>query len=146
MQPESREEIPQILECKPFLCDAKWRCHCRRPRLWWISWTLHESAKVKIIDHGSYFEVQALVTKIPMQCWVRKGCTWPMDNNKLLDTFTRVIRRQRPPNDPAGLEYSSPIAQERLEHDDFARQVYMYESTAMVLDKSSSERFLLNAN
>ena len=86
---------------------------------------------MKITDKGDYFEMKVEVKRYGHAVWIDGPYHWPESNSRFIPTFTRVIRRLRPPFKPAGLELASSIAIENWEKDNFCRQVYFYEDWVM---------------
>ena len=56
MDQTNRREFSRALGCKPLLIDAKWFSWCRRPRLWWCSWTPSTQAGENLLEHEDYME------------------------------------------------------------------------------------------
>ena len=89
---------------EPFLVDAKWFTHMRRPRL---------------------FEVQAAGELGHPQCWIDAGFAW-IAAKKNMFTFTTCRARSGPLQDPVGLSAATEGAKQRWAKHKWIGQVYMY--------------------
>jgi hypothetical protein len=77
----------------------------------------------------------------PSSHWLDKGCVFEGEAALArLPTFTRAVRKTRPPRSPAGLDRLKPHEKLRWELDHFVQPAYQYQDCHCVRDASSSLR------
>lgn len=130
MTADNRNEFSKALGCQPVLIDASWFSWCRRPRLFWPSWTIKPSEGENLIDRGDFLEWQFPVVRAEAQHWVDPGCVW--HGHQPLPTLTRSLPRKKPPKNPASIATASQQAVDRWTSDSFRFQVYHYEEHHLV--------------
>ena len=97
-----------------------------RPRLYWPDFSLRHSDGFSV-QEAEFFDLVVLEAEpIERACWVANGWTWPAPEGTVLPTFTRAIRRARPPFQPAGLAHTGNEARLRWEADGFRFPPHTY--------------------
>lgn len=134
MTPANRQEFSRVLQCKPYLVDARFFSWCRRPRLFWVTWNIAPQFNEELIDHGDYWEWTFPVVRGPAESWVDPGSSFA--GKGLLPTLTRALPRATPPRNPAGLATASAEAVARWRQDRHRFQVYHYETCHLVTGPS----------
>ena len=138
--------MSSALEMKAQFIDAGFLSWARRPRLYWISCpligledvTAQQKADYDIVTYLGYCEEISHVLK--------QGCRWKggeRDQTLRFPTFTRAIKRRRPPAQPAGLHQTSQGGVQRWEKDEYRYPPYTYESKYMVTTPKGELRPLL---
>eukprot|EP00435_Cladocopium_sp_Y103_P046554 s680_g13.t1 len=73
----------------------------------------------------------------PDELWIPEGFSWDGSGTNLrLPTFTRPIKRRRPPPDPAELAYCSEAAKTRWQGDCYRYPPYTYEDRFLLKDSN----------
>lgn len=133
----------QALGVRPVLLDAKYFCHCRRPRFYWPSWTVVAQGEEKLKKLELWDEWIFPEMRTPSSVWLDEGSSWDPADAQELPTFTRPQRRNRPPYKPAGIATASQGAIDRWVADKYFVQVYNYEQPNMIKDKDGTLRLPL---
>lgn len=89
-------------------------------------------AYVVCIDHGAYLEVRFNIQKPRPDFWCLQGRWFQETPESTIPTLTRPQPRSKPLRNPAGLDVASEEAKARWTKDNFAQQVYFYETKNMV--------------
>lgn len=138
MDEADRDEVTDRLGWVPHLLESGDISRVRRPRLYWLTHPLPEA---------EWFEIEAsdLVVKVKMKgeiepnaLWVPEGLRFLGDEKIRLPTFTRPIKRSRPPIDPAGLKGTNKEARERWVKDQFRFPPYTYDRKFMLVDSKEN--------
>eukprot|EP00438_Fugacium_kawagutii_P036537 Skav228171 [mRNA] locus=scaffold1728:18157:20618:+ [translate_table: standard] len=130
MTSDNRREFSRVLQCKPYLVDARFFSWCRRPRLFWISWHIEAQPGEQILDQGDFWEWTFRDLRPPVSAWVDPGCVF--EGTDWLPTLTRALPRAQPPRAPAGLASASIAAVNRWRQDQHRFQVYQYETYNLI--------------
>lgn len=93
------------------LFDSAQVGRCRRPRLYWVRGVrfvkgvdLRERSNVAPRGHGYHLtEIYLDTERPPLEWFLQPGAKKGEEEDDLFPTFTRPICRQKPPDDPAGL-------------------------------------------
>ena len=99
-------EMSLALGMRPLLVDSQHLSRARRPRMFWLSVDLMDHEEVEIYQRELYDEVIFGAATEPMQAILDEGWEWEpgrRDTGKRFPIFTRAIKRQKPPKEPAGL-------------------------------------------
>ena len=131
---QERESFSQSLGCEPLLVDAKWFTWCRRPRLFWCSWTPVAQTGESIDAHAGFSTWKFPLCRQECECWVEHESTWK--GSGWLPELSQPKALPRAPMNPIGIAEASPSAIQRWEADSFRVPVLSYEESAMVIDKS----------
>eukprot|EP00438_Fugacium_kawagutii_P010394 Skav220394 [mRNA] locus=scaffold639:248658:258388:- [translate_table: standard] len=134
MDEADRDEVTDRLGWKPHLLESGDISRVRRPRLYWMNQTLPMAEWFEIEYHDLVNEVKMKGEIEPDAFWVPEGLKFHGDPKVKLPTFTRPIKRSRPPVDPAGLKGSTKDARERWLKDQFRYPPYTYEKKLMLAD------------
>ena len=129
-------EMSFELDMRPILVDAQYLSRVRRPRLFWISVELAEAEDVEVIEREDFDEVIYRADAEPTELFLEKDHDWPggmRDENLRFPTFTRAIKRSKPPPDPAGLAGLEEVAKVRWQEDSFRYPPYTYRDDFMIL-------------
>ena len=121
MTDENVQEFSRVLEVRAVMIDAKYVCHCRRPRFFWPSWEVQAQDEEKLVAKADWDEwvfpiMRPMASEWPEEAWTPEAHTW-------LPTFTRPQRRKKPPVKPAGVDKASNNTMRRWEHDSYFVQV-----------------------
>ena len=66
-----------FLDVELFLVDTRWFSHMRRPRLFWCSWDVQESADVDVsAKNGGYCEIRPKLSLPYREHWEDDGFTF----------------------------------------------------------------------
>eukprot|EP00435_Cladocopium_sp_Y103_P030320 s1304_g7.t1 len=130
----------------PLLVDAQHLSRARRPRLFWLSVPLVSQEEVEV-HQGELFDVVIYGAACePMHVVLEEGWEWvPGQNDSGLrfPTFTRAIKRRKPPRAPAGLEHTPEEARQRWRDHSFRYPPYTYKSEYMITKDGQEPRPLL---
>ena len=142
------KEMSFELDIRPVMVDAQYLSRARRPRLFWISVALSKEEDVEVIEREHFDQVIYRADPEPMELFLEKDHDWAAglrDPNLKFPTFTRAIRRMRPPPDPVGLEGLGDVARIRWEEDSFRYPPYTYKDDYMILTPACELRPLVAA-
>ena len=129
------EDMSFTLKMRPVLAESSEISLVRRPRLYWISPSLEETEEVQVIPGGLFDRVKMQNFCEPVEVVLNPGCTWPgheADPNLRMPTFTRSIKRTKPPPSPAGLDTTDGPARERWAEHKFRYPPYTYREEFMI--------------
>eukprot|EP00435_Cladocopium_sp_Y103_P046713 s2187_g13.t1 len=137
MDESDRDDISLELGWTPNLCESGDISRVRRPRFYWLSQDV-PSLPWLIVDQGDVANKITLVGEVePDELWIPEGFSWDGSGTNLrLPTFTRPIKRRRPPPDPAGLAYCSEAAKTRWQGDCYRYPPYTYEDRFLLKDSN----------
>eukprot|EP00435_Cladocopium_sp_Y103_P040942 s793_g11.t1 len=139
MDEKDRDEITLRLCWTPHLCESGDISRVRRPRFYWLSDELPEAPWFKIFRGDVATKVTMVGELEPDGLWLLPDFSWSGSNTNIrFPTFTRPIKRRRPPPSPAGLEQSSADARRRWEGDQFRFPPYTYEERYLIQDKDGN--------
>ena len=130
MTKSNRDAFSDTLGVEPVLLDSIRFSQVRRPRLYWVDWTVEARGEEELKQHDGYREWCFPQFDFDKSWWLDKFCKH--DEASLLPTLTRALPRRTPPKRPAGLEGASAEAQERWIADSYRFQVYQYETRNLV--------------
>ena len=125
--PESRRAFSKLLNLLPFTTCPSSFTDTRRPRYYWLSWTLWSNSTALIYEEDERSILKLVGNQPSWACQFEKGarrlegCTTPFA------TFVQAIKRKRPPIRPAGLEGCSEAALTRWAADEYRYPPYQYE-------------------
>ena len=129
-------EMSFELDMRPILVDAQYLSRVRRPRLFWLSVKLEEASEVEVIEREDFDEVIYRAEGEPTELFLEKDHDWAggiRDEKLKFPTFTRAIKRVKPPPDPAGLVGLEEVAKLRWKEDNFRYPPYTYKDDFMIL-------------
>eukprot|EP00438_Fugacium_kawagutii_P005526 Skav227070 [mRNA] locus=scaffold72:1057412:1062770:- [translate_table: standard] len=138
MDESDRDEVTDRLGWKPHLLESGDISRVRRPRLYWMNQTLPQAEWFEIDEFDLVTQVKMKGEIEPDALWVPEGLKFQGDEKLRLPTFTRPIKRPRPPVDPAGLKGSTKEARERWLKDEFRYPPYVYEKKFMLVDSQGN--------
>ena len=137
------EEITEGLGWDPLLVDSAHLSRARRPRLFWVSEKPTGHPEVVLKQRGSLTELVMSAPTEPPDSFLEKGWRWVagQENEELrFPTFTRAIRRRRPPPRPAGLAGCDEESKARWVEDEYRFPPYTYKSEYMVSNEAGAVR------
>ena len=135
MDESDRDDVSLRLDWKPNLCQSGDISWVRRPRFYWISEELPDVPWLEVDRHEVANQVRMLGDPEPEALWLPENTKWEgQTQDSRFPTFTRPIRRKRPPPSPAGLKQSSQAARQRWEQDEFRYPPYVYEAKYLLTD------------
>ena len=141
MDAKDRSIMSEALGVTPYMVDASGITACRRPRLYWLSWTLQEGQGVTIQPTtGEGWEAYQVVEL--KHDWNSKDffyAGWDLVQD-VLPTFTTARPRPKPGNRPAGLWQCSPEERSRWEADLHRYPPYVYRDIHMLWDQHGNCR------
>ena len=140
LTPEERDNFSHTLGMKPFLIDARWFTWCRRPRLFWCSWSPVAQSSESMTVHEGYTSWDFPMCRDNRESWVEPGCVWKGDDDGWLPDLTQPKSRVKAPNIPLGIAEASTGAVQRWQADSFRVPVLNYEESAMVVDATGALR------
>ena len=129
------DEMSGTLKMKPVLAESGEVSLVRRPRLYWVSPSLEETEDMEIIEGDRFDRLKFEAFAEPLDVILGPGCEWPghqADTALRMPTFTRAIRRKKPPPCPAGLDTTDAAARERWTDHEFRYPPYVYREEFMV--------------
>ena len=128
MDGKDREIMSQEIGTTPLAIDSSGVTLCRRPRLYWISWTLeaHMGGKVEEVRGLGWERVDHVSLTTPHTSEELLEAGWRLEEAKPLPTFTTSRPRSHPGRRPAGLEHCAPHERQRWEDDNFRFPPYQY--------------------
>ncbi len=133
------------LNMRPSLVDSESLSRAKRPRLFWLSTPLLEVEGVTKLQKN-FFDVVSYEGPLEdMGDILEEGWTWKKgEADPLLrfPTFTRSIKRKKPPKSPAGIGYTTDKALERWKLHEFRFPPYTYERKYLVEGPSERIRIL----
>lgn len=135
MDEEDRNDISYRLGWMPNFAESGDISTARRPRLYWLNRDVPQMPWMTV-------EREDVITRLtlsgpvePDELWLPEGYTWNNpDRRRRFPTFTRPIRRRRPPPSPAGLKGCPKVAQERWERDNYRFPPYVYRDENLLQD------------
>lgn len=136
-------EMSLALGMRPLLVDSQHLSRARRPRIFWLSADLMEHEEVEIHQWELYDEVIFGAATEPMQAILDEGWEWEpggRDTGKRFPTFTRAIKRQKHPKDPAGLASTDEEARQRWRKHHFRYPPYTYGADYMITRNGGDAR------
>ena len=129
-------EMSFELGIEPVLVDAQYLSRARRPRLFWLSVALQEEEDVEFIQLENFKQVIYRAKPEPVELFLEAGHDWAggmRDEGLKFPTFTRAIKRKKPPPQPAGLKGLGDAARLRWEEHQFRYPPYTYHDDYMIL-------------
>ena len=130
------KEMSFELRIEPVMVDSQYLSRARRPRLFWVSVEPSTVDEVEEIQREHFKQLIYRAEPEPMEAFLEKDHDWAggaRDPNLKFPTFTRSIKRSKPPPSPVGLEKAEPAARVRWEEDCFRYPPYTYHDDYMVL-------------
>ncbi|CAE8601716.1 unnamed protein product, partial [Polarella glacialis] len=137
--------VQSKIGAEPFWWDSSQLMRCRRPRLLWLKGlelvkgadlTVEAVSSTVETDSGTEVERQKrvrVVSQLPPLSWfLEPGARKLVDDGKPFASFMRPIKRQTPPEAPAGLSEASEGALRRWRGDNFRLPPYQFEETNLV--------------
>ena len=138
------DTVSRDFNIDPVEVDAGNIAWANRPRLFWADWEFLEEANVTwSTTKGGARRKATLQPEALPPCshWLDKGCVFEGETALArLPTFTRAVRKTRPPRRPAGLDRLRPHEKLLWELDHFAQPAYQYQDCHCVRDASGSLR------
>ena len=135
MDESDRDDVSRRLGWKPNLCQSGDISWVRRPRFYWISEELPEVPWLEVERHDAGNNVRMLGDPEPEALWLPESTRWEgQTKESRFPTFTRPIKRRKPPPSPAGLKQTSQAALRRWEQDQFRYPPYVYEAKYLLTD------------
>ena len=134
-----RNDISYRLGWMPHLIEAGDTSWVRRPRFYWLNRDLPEVAWFEVTKSDVVTRVKISGEQEPEELWLPQDWSWEHDQKSRLPTFTRPIKRRRPPPSPAGLKGCSREAQDRWSRDAFRFPPYTYKEASGNLQKVPAE-------
>ena len=95
----------------PWEIDAEYLTWCRRPRLYWITWPVHEESGVEFQGRCVHLSAQTELEEFITPGWKK------VDTNRSFPTFTTSRPRQTPGHRPAGLHQCDEATLDRWRAD-----------------------------
>eukprot|EP00438_Fugacium_kawagutii_P030713 Skav213067 [mRNA] locus=scaffold364:748159:750546:- [translate_table: standard] len=136
MDDQDRDEITERLGWRPHLAQSGDISRVRRPRFYWTSEPVPAMPWLELTTFGLMTKITMKGDIEPNALWLPPGMTFLDDPKLRLPTFTRPIKRTRPPIDPAGLKDASVAAKHRWRDDQFRFPPYVYEEKYLLLDEN----------
>ena len=128
MDREAADEISYSIGTTPYFLDCADAVPIHRPRLCWTSedWQgLMEDVVLTSQQHWIHVAARAPWPEVSQ--WITPGWTWQgAEDGTILPTAMRVVAKESPPPNPAGLERTPWDAQLRWEADEFRLPPYQY--------------------
>lgn len=134
MDDGDRNDISFRLGWHPHLVEAADTSWVRRPRFYWLNRDVPETAWFELNKADVVVKVKIAGELEPEELWLPEGWSWEHDQKSRLPTFTRPIKRKKPPPSPAGLKGCSREAQDRWSKDDYRFPPYTYKEGNMLKD------------
>ena len=134
MDESDRNDISYRLGWMPHLIEAGDTSWVRRPRFYWLNRDVPELAWLEVIKTDVVTKVKIAGELEPENLWLPRDWSWDHDQKSRLPTFTRPIKRKKPPPSPAGLKGCSREAQDRWARDDYRFPPYTYKEVNMLKD------------
>lgn len=145
--------VQSKIGAEPFWWDSSQLMRCRRPRLLWLKGlelvkgadlTVEAVSSTVETDSGTEVERKKrvrVVSQLPPLSWfLEPGARKLVDDGKPFASFMRPIKRQTPPEAPAGLSEASEGALRRWRGDNFRLPPYQFEETNLVKDANGVRR------
>ena len=140
---EDVEQVSKELGTPPILVDGADVCHCRRARLWWLSWTLLDTGEATQDPKGPHLRGRLAGDAGPPQRWLDPGARWEhlsSDPEARLPCFMRWTPRKTPPLLPRGITDCEPEDLKRWEAARHACALYQFRERHCIRDKDGSLR------
>ena len=138
------DAMSEELGWDPLLVDPVHHSRARRPRLFWVSEKPTGHPEVILKQRGRVTELVMKAELEPLEAFLEKGWRWKSGeeegNDLHFPTFTRAIRRRRPPPRPAGLEGCDEETRERWQADEFRYPPYTYKKEYMISNERNEMR------
>ncbi len=142
MDEADRNDISYRLGWLPHLIEAGDTSWVRRPRLYWLNRDLPRTGWFEVWKEDVVAKVRIAGELEPEELWIPPGWYWDShDQKSRLPTFTRPIKRRKPPPSPAGLKGCGREAQERWTNDEFRFPPYTYKVENMLCDHECFTKF-----
>lgn len=138
-------EMSSELEMRPILVDSEDHSRAKRPRLYWLSTPLMEVEGVAKMTKGQYDVLSYEGEMEDMNDVLVKDWTWrhgEADPKLRFPTFTRSIKRKRPPKRPAGISHTNEKALERWKLHEYRFPPYTYDRKYLVEGPNGRMRIL----
>ena len=120
MDTEDKQHMSDSFGGEPWEIDADHITWCRRPRLYWVTWSLAGGEGVTI--HGNKVQLEA---DVDLEQFVTAG--WEkVDGSRAFPTFTTSRPRDQPGHRPAGLLQCDTETINRWQQDCFRYPPYQY--------------------
>eukprot|EP00438_Fugacium_kawagutii_P000699 Skav220040 [mRNA] locus=scaffold2981:259455:271618:+ [translate_table: standard] len=141
MDTADRTTMTAELEVLPWKVDSCGISLCRRPRLYWLSWELHEEEGAQLSfpmgDDYSCFGEAILEAPVDASSFLEKG--WHLAGEHL-PTFTTARPSAKPGRKPAGLHQLEPHEEARWRADNHRFPPYQYQQTCGVVNAKGEWR------
>ena len=135
MDESDRNDISYRLGWMPYLAESGDISTVRRPRFYWLNRDVPEMPWMTVEKNEVACRLSLSGPTEPDELWLPEGYNWTNpDRRRRLPTFTRPIRRWRPPPEPAGLKGCPKAAQERWKRDDYRFPPYVYRDEHLLQD------------
>ena len=112
------------------ICPSKHN-YVRRPRLFWLTWSLPGVPVERDEEHGRWISVPMRGKRMPLKRWLRRGCKAVADG-PTFPTFVRCTERKKPPFMPAGLSTLRRHELARYKRFKFCYPPYQFQDKHMV--------------
>ena len=139
-----RAEMSQDIELLPWAIDSVGVSLARRPRLYWITWELHQGEGVMIHSPSSdsfeaYGTVDLLGNVVP-ENYLEKG--WVKTSQEPFPTFTTARPRSEPGPRPAGQRSCNQQELQDWKNDKHRYPPYQYREVFRVVNSSKQTRLV----
>ena len=135
MDESDRNDISYRLGWMPYLAESGDISAVRRPRFYWLNRDVPDMPWMTVEKNGVACKLFLSGPTEPDELWLPEGYSWSNpDRRRRLPTFTRPIRRWKPPPQPAGLKGCPKVAQERWKQDDYRFPPYVYRDEHLLQD------------
>ena len=133
MRKRDRRIFAEMLGVVPILVRANRVTHCRRPRLYWISWATEVDWAYPMVSRGDHLELLLPDEPGPRRRWLSSTAAWKSaEADARLPSFLRSRPSKRRPFKPTGIDTCNPRTVHRWEKDDFRFSPYLYKEQNMI--------------
>ena len=141
MDREAANEISHTIGTTPYFLDCADAVPIHRPRLCWTSEDWHGVMDgVKLQPQQYWIQVTAEAPWPDVSQWITPGWTWEgSDDGTILPTAMRVVAKDSPPPNPAGLERTPWDAQQRWAADQFRLPPYQYKDQFIFWNEATAK-------
>ena len=144
MDVEVRDELSELLECKPIRVDPSRQIPMARPRLCWTDVEVFEVDGMQLLDKGQYLEMILEGDWPAPESWLNPGSS-QVDPSVVYPTCMKCVPKPCPPYKPAGLERTDAEARQRWAEDQFRYPPYQHKEQYLVFDEGLGRCRLLDA-
>ena len=140
MDAADQQVMSENFGAEPWQCDAGTMSWCSRPRLYWLSWELHEQEGATFTaGSGSAPRSVCLVASQDLEEVCSEG--WiKTDPSRSFPTFTTSRPREKPGHKPAGVATCSAEDLDRWVNDSFRYPPYQYTAKNLLINKRNEMR------